>query len=121
MIALGTLAEEAWIATASGRCNCLPTVTTACARAGFAPRFAVEADEFASTLGFIAAGLGIAMVPMLALNSIPENVRVLRLRGEEPKRRVYAVTRRESSDLPTVSAMRAALCLSADAYRANAS
>lgn len=119
-VELADLREESWIATASARCNCLPTVTTACARAGFTPTFAVEADEFATTVGFVAAGLGVAMVPLLALSSIPDGVRVCRLQGEEPKRFVYAVTRAATADGSIVYAMQEALRLSAGAHLTSA-
>ena len=109
MISLEDMAQEPWIATASARCNCQQVVTTACARAGFSPRFAIEADEFSTTVGFVAAGLGVAMVPMLALSSIPDDVRVCRLRGDAPKRRVYAVTRRSSAHDPVAGVMVEAL------------
>lgn len=115
-IELGELEDDPWIATASGRCNNLPTVTSACARAGFVPRFTIEADEYATTIGFVAAGLGVAMVPMLALSSVPEDVRVRKARDSEAHRYVYCVTRRENSDVPIVRAMTDALRFSAGAY-----
>jgi DNA-binding transcriptional LysR family regulator len=115
-IGLQDIAGDPWIATASARCDTMPTVTTACARAGFMPRFAIEADEFATTVGFVAAGLGVAMVPMLALSSIPKDVRVRRLQGDEPKRHVYSVTRQENSDDPIVGALGEALSRSSGYY-----
>jgi DNA-binding transcriptional LysR family regulator len=102
-VPLEDMADEKWIATASGRCNCLPTVTTACARAGFTPRYAIEADEFATTVGFVAAGLGIALVPTLALNSLPDDVVTRRLR-DAPGRQVYVVTR-EAPSHPMIGAL----------------
>lgn len=118
-VALEELRDADWISTTSARCNCLETVTTACARAGFTPRFTLEADEFATTLGFVAAGLGVAMVPMLALSAVPERVRVCRFRGEAPKRQVYAVTRAGTRD-HVVDAVEEALRLSAGSYLSSA-
>lgn len=116
VIALEALRDEPWIATESARCNCLETVTTACGAAGFTPHFAIEADEFATTVGFVSAGLGVAMVPMLALSAIPDSARVLRLANEGPSRYVYAVTRDASSSHPMTSAMVEALRSSAGSY-----
>lgn len=115
-VALEDLSQEPWISTASARCNCLETVTSACARAGFTPRFAVEGDEFATTIGFVAAGLGVAMVPMLAVSSVPESVRVCHIRGDAPKRYVYSVTRSASGLDSVVEAMLEALHVSAGSY-----
>ncbi|MDQ3986138.1 MAG: LysR family transcriptional regulator [Actinomycetota bacterium] len=115
-VPLEELSQEAWISTASARCNSVEPVTTACIRAGFTPRFTVEGDEFATTVGFVAAGLGVAMVPMLALSSVPESVRTCRIRGHEPKRYVYSVTRASTSGEAIVEAMQQALGISAGSY-----
>jgi DNA-binding transcriptional LysR family regulator len=92
-VPLAELACEPWVTTASARCNCEETVVQACASAGFTPTFAFQADEFATTLGFVAAGLGVAMVPSLALAAIPDDVVVRPPKPVRPRRRVYAVAR----------------------------
>jgi len=43
-----------------------------CRQAGFQPRITFEGDELAIVRGLVAAGLGIAMIPALALRGIPE-------------------------------------------------
>jgi len=106
---LEELRDESWISTASARCNCEQTVTTACARAGFTPRFALEADEFATTIGFVAAGLGVAMVRLLALTSGLEDVRVLKIRANEPKRFVYTAVRPSGVGTPAIDVMQETL------------
>jgi DNA-binding transcriptional LysR family regulator len=95
-VPLEKLADDAWVTTASARCNCETSVIEACGLAGFMPNFAIEADEFATTVGFVAAGLGVAMVPRLALSALPEGVVVRRPAGARPKRSVYAVRRSAS-------------------------
>ncbi|HEX2051423.1 MAG TPA: LysR substrate-binding domain-containing protein [Actinomycetota bacterium] len=115
-VSLEALSDTPWISTASARCNTLETVVTACARAGFTPRFAVEGDEFATTIGLVAAGLGVAMVPLLALSSVPKAVRVCRIRGGEPTRYVESVVRARSARAGVLDAMHEALRLSADSY-----
>ena len=93
VIALKDLSSDVWVGTASTRCNSRALITAACADEGFVPRFTMEADEFATALGFVGAGLGVALLPVLALGSLPESVRVRRIRGRTPVRHVYAVTR----------------------------
>jgi DNA-binding transcriptional LysR family regulator len=115
-VSLQELRDDPWVSTASARCNCLEMVTNACGRAGFTPRFALEADEFATTVGFVAAGLGVSMVPMLALASVPETVRVLQIRSYEPKRHVYCVVRPGSAGNPIVAAMQEELKRSAGSH-----
>lgn len=116
VVSLAELSHEAWISTASARCNCSETVVSACARAGFTPRFALEADEFATTVGFVDAGLGVAMVPMLALSSVPDNVTVCRISDVEPRRHVYSVTRAASARDAILTAIEDALRASAVSY-----
>jgi DNA-binding transcriptional LysR family regulator len=112
-VPLKDLADDAWIATAAARCNARAVVTTACEDAGFTPHFAIEAEEFSTVVGFVGEGLGVALVPLLALGSTPETVRVRTLRGDEPVRYVYAVTRRSNADDPLVTGMVEALRTSA--------
>jgi DNA-binding transcriptional LysR family regulator len=116
-VALTDMADEPWIATESARCNTLQPVTTACARAGFNPHFAIEADEFATTVGFVAAGLGVALVPILALSSLPDDVVSRRLRGEGPSRYVYVVTRDAPPSHPMIDVLVEALRSSAGLHR----
>lgn len=115
-VALADLARESWVATASARCNARAVVSQACSEAGFEPRFAIEAEEFSTVLGFVGAELGVALVPLLALGAVPDTVRVRPLRGHEPVRHVYAVVRRSAADDPIAEAMVEALRVSAHAY-----
>jgi DNA-binding transcriptional LysR family regulator len=46
----------------------------ACRRAGFTPTFAVEGGEMDAVLGFVEAGLGVALVPRLVLTTRPNLV-----------------------------------------------
>jgi DNA-binding transcriptional LysR family regulator len=45
---------------------------TACQRAGFTPRFAIEGGEMDAVLSFVEAGLGIAVVPSMVLQDRPK-------------------------------------------------
>jgi DNA-binding transcriptional LysR family regulator len=45
---------------------------TACQRAGFQPRFAIEGGEMDAVLSFVEAGLGIAVIPSMVLPSRPK-------------------------------------------------
>jgi DNA-binding transcriptional LysR family regulator len=98
IIDLAALAEEPWIATACGPA-CQEQVVAACKVAGFSPRFAVEADDYPATQGYVSAGLGAALVPMLALGAVRDGVVVRQVRGKETVRHIYALTR-TSSDGP---------------------
>jgi hypothetical protein len=54
----------------------------------------VEADEYWPAQGFVAAGLGLALIPALALGVQHDGVTIRRLRRDsQPQRHVIAVTR----------------------------
>jgi DNA-binding transcriptional LysR family regulator len=90
------LAEEDWL---SGGCpsSCGLIVSQACRDAGFEPRIGFESDDYHVLQGFIAAGLGVTLLPDLALHTLRKDVVVRPTEPEAPMRRVYAVTRRTRS------------------------
>ncbi|MFF3013235.1 LysR family transcriptional regulator [Streptomyces sp. NPDC057939] len=81
---------------------CLDAVLTACAAAGFSPGFAVESEDYATAQGFVAAGLGVALMPRLALGSTPAGVVVRPVRNPRPLRRIHVAVREVSLARPAV-------------------
>ena len=90
---LADLAGEPWVDTASAPGHCQAAALEACRTAGFTPSYVVQADEYPTTMGFVAAGLGVALVPALALGFVQDRVCVKRVRGVQPVRHVYAAVR----------------------------
>ncbi|MFJ5829299.1 LysR family transcriptional regulator [Streptomyces sp. NPDC093089] len=105
---LGALAGEPWVGSERPG-PCLDAVLEACAAAGFAPDVAVECEEYAAAQGFVAAGLGIALIPLLGLGGHHPHVVVRRLRGPEPVRSIHAAVRESSMALPAVRGLLTAL------------
>lgn len=68
-------------------------VVSACAAAGFAPRFAVQAQEHYSAIQFVAAGVGISVMPRLAARVLPPEVVRLRISEPTPVREISALVR----------------------------
>lgn len=116
-IRLADLAGDPWIGTASAPGYCQQQVLDACAAAGFTPRYAMEADEYPATQGYAAAGLGVALVPLLALGATAPGVVVRRVDGPEPARRVCAVTRPPLLETRPVAALLDAFVSAAAAHR----
>jgi DNA-binding transcriptional LysR family regulator len=78
----------------------------------------VEADEYWPAQGFVAAGLGLALIPALALGVLHEGVAVRRLHhATQPGRQVLAATRLAISGISPVQAMITALQAEAGAQR----
>jgi molybdate transport repressor ModE-like protein len=63
-IDVASLAGERWIA---GCPRCRGHLLTVCEQAGFAPSIAFETDNASAVLGMVASGLGVALLPRLAL------------------------------------------------------
>ena len=68
-----------------------------------------EGDEFAVTQGYVAAGLGAALVPVLALGALREHVRVCKLRTPPEPRHIWLATRPLLAGQPAVHRMIGAL------------
>ncbi|WP_259338758.1 LysR substrate-binding domain-containing protein, partial [Clavibacter phaseoli] len=67
-LALHDLAGDRWIA---GCVRCRRHLVSACARSGFAPATSFETDNAAAAVGMVQAGLGVALLPSLALATAP--------------------------------------------------
>ncbi|MFE3451006.1 LysR family transcriptional regulator [Nonomuraea sp. NPDC059194] len=88
VIDLRDLAEETWIEAAP---RGQPTIlTAACARAGFTPRGGLRVAEWTGKFGYVAAGLGVTLVPELAARAVPDELVVRPISEEGSRRKVYA-------------------------------
>jgi DNA-binding transcriptional LysR family regulator len=99
---------ETWLGPSPGT-SCHEVTLAGCAAAGFTPRLVHRTNDFPALMTFVAAGLGVALVPRLAQGHVPDGVVVLELRGTPPARRVFAATRRGSEARPTIAAVLDAL------------
>jgi DNA-binding transcriptional LysR family regulator len=91
-ISLGDLVHDDFMLVGlKGTCADSNIVLRACAQAGFEPRIAYTSDDYFAIQGLVASGMGVALVPGLALVSSREDVAVRPLRGRPPYRRIGAV------------------------------
>lgn len=100
---LGGLVDARWIA---GCPRCRGHLLDVAAGAGFVPEIVLETDNALAVLGMVAAGLGVALLPGLALVSaaVPDGVRLVAL-GDEHARRVHVVHGRGARRVPSVRAV----------------
>jgi DNA-binding transcriptional LysR family regulator len=54
-------------------------VERACGLAGYRPLTVAHSMDFAAQLAWVAAGVGVALVPQLATDTLPDGVRLIRL------------------------------------------
>jgi DNA-binding transcriptional LysR family regulator len=91
-VRLKDLADESWI-TSTARSSCHLFVARACRAAGFEPRIAFESDDHAVWQGLVAAGVGVALAPELALTTLHPGVEARPVALQPLKRRVFAAHR----------------------------
>jgi DNA-binding transcriptional LysR family regulator len=111
---LGDLSGESWVGGA-------PTsawfriVAHACGLAGFAPDVGFASDDYIAVQALVAAGLGVAIVPGLAVVHPLPGVEVRMLRSGAPVRRISAARAHGGYSGPAVSSMLHSLRAAADA------
>jgi molybdate transport repressor ModE-like protein len=103
-LALGDLAGEAWIQT-SAASPCARHVVRSCHAAGFEPRVSFESDDYQTVQGLVAAGVGVALIPQLALSAVHPDVLIRPLAPQTPSRRIFAATPRGASATPALATM----------------
>lgn len=107
-VALADLVGEPWIASTEGTI-CHDWLTRTFRAAGHEPLIVHQAAEFPTQLALVAAGLGLALIPRMAGDAVPDGVRLVPV---EPamSRRIFAVWREESARRPSVQAFVDTLC-----------
>jgi DNA-binding transcriptional LysR family regulator len=101
---LEQLAGDAWVQTAA-QSPCARQVVRACHAAGFEPNVAFESDDYLTVQGLVAAGVGVALIPELALSNVREDIAIRALSPESPARRVMVLTPGEPHLAPAAGAM----------------
>jgi DNA-binding transcriptional LysR family regulator len=102
---LADLGELAWVQS-SASSPCARHVVRSCHAAGFEPRVAFESDDYATVQGLVAAGVGVALIPELALSGgARSDITIRSLTPNSPVRRITAATARSDRRTPAVQAM----------------
>jgi DNA-binding transcriptional LysR family regulator len=108
-VRLADLAEESWIIGTTGRCPDAAILLRSAQAAGFEPRLAFQSDDYVAIQGFVAAGVGVSLIPDLALVAVRDDVVIRRLADRVPVRRILAATLAGGYRSPAVEAMLALL------------
>jgi DNA-binding transcriptional LysR family regulator len=101
---LSSLADEPWIASTDA-CGCRQISERACQDAGFEMRVAFEADETMAAQALVAAGVGVSLLPRLALTTVHPAVVARSLGRDAPVRRVWAARLANGYRSPASEAM----------------
>ncbi|WP_306325828.1 LysR family transcriptional regulator [Streptomyces venezuelae] len=100
-VGIAELADESWIA---GCPRCRRQLVDVCEEAGFTPRIDFATDDYPAVVGLVGAGLGVAVLPELAIESVrPRGARTVAV---EPavEREIVALTLPDLAQVPAVAA-----------------
>ena len=114
-VPVAALAGEPLVLGSPRTCPDCDVMLAACEEHGFLPNRAYMADDYAATLGLVASGLALAMVPELALHAPRPDV-ITRPLEQRIIRRIVAMTTASAADSAVRDAMVAALADAAGAY-----
>jgi DNA-binding transcriptional LysR family regulator len=114
---LEDLRDEAWVQT-SEPSPCARHVVRSCHAAGFEPNVSFQSDDYQTVQGLVAAGVGVALIPELALSVVREDIVIRALSPRPPARRVIAATAAGARLLPAAPAMLAIIEEAATRYEA---
>jgi DNA-binding transcriptional LysR family regulator len=115
-VALSELAGETWIGGAPDSAYGA-IVLHSCRAAGFEPRFAFGSDAYNAVQAFVAVGLGIAVLPDLALTFLRPGLRRVRL-ASPPVRQISAARLAASYRSAATASMLGVLNETAQAFKA---
>lgn len=101
---LEDLRAEAWVQT-SASSPCARHVVRSCHAAGFEPNVAFESDDYQTVQGLVAAGVGVALIPELALTNVRDDIVIRALSPRSPVRQVVAAAPAEPRAAPAATAM----------------
>ncbi|MEV3857927.1 LysR family transcriptional regulator [Streptomyces sp. NPDC050095] len=100
-VTIDAFADESWIA---GCPRCRRQLVEVCRGAGFEPRIDFATDDYPAVVGLVGAGLGVAVLPELAIESVrPKGARTVTV---EPavEREIVALTLPDLAQVPAVAA-----------------
>jgi DNA-binding transcriptional LysR family regulator len=103
-LTLRDLREQDWVQTSpTGACG--RYVVEQCRAAGFEPRVSFESDDYETVQGLVAAGVGVALIPRLALTRVHPGILVRALEPASPVRNVIVATAADPGVAPAARAM----------------
>ncbi len=87
---LSDFADEPWMLATTATCPDSRLFLRACHDAGFEPRIAFQNDDYTAILGFVAAGVGVALIPDMVCRGIRGDVSIRALAPAAPVRPINA-------------------------------
>lgn len=96
-VRLADLRADRWISSDAVSDIHTRLVVAACEAAGFRPRYAVQAQDHRTAMAFVAAGVGITVLPGLAAKMLPLAVAIVPIAPPTPIRHISALSRERTA------------------------
>jgi DNA-binding transcriptional LysR family regulator len=90
VLGLRDFAFEPWMLATTATCPDSRLFLRACHNAGFEPQIAFQNDDYPAILGFVAAGVGVALIPDMVARAVRDDVVVRELEPTPPARPILA-------------------------------
>src|SRR5206468_11237489 len=103
-LTLAALRNENWVQT-SATSPCARHLVRSCLAVGFEPRVTFESDDYETVQGLVAAGVGVALIPRLALTHVHPGIVIRSLAPRSPVRQVTAATPQGAGVAPAARTM----------------
>lgn len=104
-VELAELVGERWVDNDFARGWCRANLIEACTAAGFSPTFQVEAHDYPTALAFVAAGVGITVLPALGARHLPAGSIAIPVVRPTPVRSIHLVLRDAVASIPPALAV----------------
>lgn len=104
-VRLQDFSGETWIQETGTHSWCGSFHAACCADAGFEPNVGFQSDDYNVVQGLVAAGVGISLLPGLALTNVREDIVIRSLGKRPPARRIAAATLAGRYHSPATKAM----------------
>jgi DNA-binding transcriptional LysR family regulator len=102
-IDLAEFAEDDWVQYDFRDEIATSLAARACAEAGFTPHYVARAQDHVTGLAFVAAGVGITLIPELAAKWSAFDIDFVRTQNPTPQRRIVVLVRNAVASNPAVS------------------
>ena len=101
---IAELSDESWLC-GSSETSCRKLTLRSCERAGFVPDIAYESNDYTVMQALVSAGMGVTLVPDLALMLPSPDIALVEVIPDPPVRRVWAATLDAGARSPAAAAM----------------
>jgi DNA-binding transcriptional LysR family regulator len=90
-LSMADFSSEPWMLATGRTCPDARLFLRACHDAGFEPRIAFQNDDYGAILGFVAAGVGVALVPDIVTRAVRGDVVIRELDPAPPPRPISVI------------------------------